>query len=149
MYELLKHAHSGWRWIVLIALVAAIANAFMRRSASEFEAKDKKLALFALIATHLQLVFGLLLYFIGERGFAFTQIEGFMKVPELRFHAVEHIAVMILSVILITVGYSRSKRGADAGARFRSVWLWYGIGLVLMLSRIPWPFQTAYGGGWF
>lgn len=146
--EFLKHAHSGWRWVVLLLLIAAIANAFSKRNNAEFGAGDKKIALFALIASHIQLLFGLVLYFISPRGIGAFQIEGFMKDSFLRFHAIEHVLVMILGIVLITVGFSRSKRATEASAKFKAIWLFYGIGLLLILSRIPWPFQ-AYGAGWF
>lgn len=149
MYEFLKHAHSGWRWVLLLLLLAAIGNAFMKwRSKAPFQDSDRKLALFALIATHIQLVFGLVLYFISPRGMAAFQVEGVMKEAFLRFHAVEHISAMIIGVVLITIGFSRSKRKENDADKFRLVWMLYLAGLVTFLIRIPWPFQS-YGAGWF
>ena len=65
MYEIIQKAHSGWAYLVLITLVIAVVNTLIgRNSKKEFSAKDRKIALFALIATHLQLVFGFFVLFV-------------------------------------------------------------------------------------
>lgn len=52
--EMLKHAHSGLRWILLILLLAAFFQAFMNMKGDK--PYNRKLALFTLISAHLQLV---------------------------------------------------------------------------------------------
>lgn len=149
MYDGLKHAHSGLRWVVLLLLLAAIGNAFMkwRGGKTEFTGGDKKLALFALISVHLQLVIGLALYFMGPYFAALTVDAGaVMKNSGLRFFAVEHISVMIIGIILITIGYSKAKRTEDINKRFKTTFIFYLIGLILILARVPWP--GMYGTGW-
>ncbi|MCI5084142.1 MAG: cytochrome B [Saprospiraceae bacterium] len=145
MYEILKHAHSGLRWLVLAFLVWAIINAFSkRRSGADYTAKDKRPALFGLITTHLQLVLGLILYFISP---LVSFEEGFMKNTITRFYTIEHLSLMLLAIILITVGYSRAKRKSEDKAKFGSIFTFYLIGLILILLAIPWPFR-GLGGGW-
>ena len=61
-----------------------------------------------------------------------------MKDAVMRLYAVEHIAVMLIAITLITIGYSRAKRQPNAGKKFRGLALFYSLGLVLILSRIPW-----------
>jgi predicted acyltransferase len=61
-----------------------------------------------------------------------------MKDSASRLAALEHPLTNLIAIILITVGYSRAKRLKNDRARFRSVFLLYGLGLVLILSRIPW-----------
>jgi len=39
---------------------------------------------------------------------------------------------------VITIGYSRAKKLTESRAKFRSIYMMYAIGLVLILSRIPW-----------
>ncbi|MEL6653039.1 MAG: cytochrome B [Bacteroidota bacterium] len=144
MYTGLVHLHSGLRWIVLILLLIAIVNAALKMNGSqEFTNKDRRWNLFGMVGTHLQLVIGLVLYFISPK-VAF--VEGFMKDEQLRFFAVEHISVMIIGIILITIGYSRAKRLTDSRAKFKTSFWFYLIGLVVILSRIPWP--GTYGAGW-
>ncbi len=143
MYNILKHAHSGLRWILLLALVAAIVTAFQawKRNASY----KKGPSLIALIVTHLQLLLGLVLYFISP---LVNFNEGFMKDTITRFYTVEHLTIMIIAIALITIGYSRAKRKADDAAAGKAVFVFYLIGLLLILLGIPWPFR-GLGAGWF
>ncbi len=144
MYNILKHAHSGLRWLLLAALVYAIIKGFHSwRSGKAFH---KPSALIGLILTHIQLVIGLLLYFIFSPLVNFQ--EGFMKDSITRFYTVEHFVTMLLAVILITIGYSRGKRKAENSAAGKAVFVFYLIGLLLVLLGIPWPFR-GLGAGWF
>ncbi len=146
MYNGLLHAHSGLRWIVLALLVAAIIKAFSGwKGNSQFTEGDRKLALFTLIFTHIQLLLGLWLYFISPK-VAF--VEGFMKDSVLRFYSVEHITLMLIAIILITVGFSAAKRASEDAARFKKIAVYYLIGLLVILAGIPWPFREL-GAGWF
>ena len=145
MYNGLLHAHSGLRWVVLALLLAAIFNAFAKKKNGVWTGKDKKITLFAMIFTHLQLVIGLVLYFISPK-VSFT--EGFMDEPVLRFYAVEHLLTMLAAIVLITLGYSKSKRATNDSKKFSLVATFYLIGLLLILAGIPWPFRIP-GAGWF
>ncbi|MGB0177826.1 MAG: hypothetical protein ACPF9D_11715, partial [Owenweeksia sp.] len=69
---------------------------------------------------------------------AFKNSDELMSNPDYRFYAVEHISVMILAVVLITVGHSRSKKAALATQKFRNLTIFFLLGLILILSRIPW-----------
>jgi hypothetical protein len=67
-----------------------------------------------------------------------------MKETVLRFYLVEHISLMIVAIILITVGYSKAKKAAS----WKPVFTYYLIGLILILASIPWPFRIPVAG-WF
>ncbi|WP_282784591.1 cytochrome B [Phaeodactylibacter xiamenensis] len=144
MYNMLKHAHSGLRWLLLAALIYAIIKGF--QSWRNGKAFNKPSALIGLILTHVQLVIGLLLYFVYSPLVSYG--EGFMKDTITRFYTVEHLVTMLLAIILITIGYSRGKRKADATAAGKAVFVFYLIGLLLILLGIPWPFR-GLGAGWF
>jgi hypothetical protein len=150
MYDFLKHAHSGLRWLVLIFIVVSIVNALMKRGKNtEYTKGDKMPVLLGLIFTHVQLLIGLVLYFITQK-FSFANGMGaLMKDAVGRFYAVEHISLMILAVVLITVGYSKSKRQELASKKHTTVLVFYGIALLLILVSIPWPFRAELGGTWF
>ena len=140
----LQHLHSGIPYIFLpLALIAVIVFWLKSINGSSFGKNDKRLALFTLILSHLQLVFGLVLYFIGPKGFIYTSVEGFMKDAVMRLYAVEHISIMLIAIALITVGYSRAKRNPDSKKKFRGLAIFYSIALVLILSRIPWEAWLA------
>ena len=143
MYNVLRHAHSGLRWVVLALLIAAIIVAYQKMSKKDVD-QAKQPFLFNLIGVHIQTLIGLVLYFISPKvSFA----EGFMSVTELRFYAVEHISMMILAAIVITIGYSKAKR-QEAPQRYKTLFIFNVIGLIIILAAIPWPFR-GLGAGWF
>lgn len=133
MYEGLKHAHAGLRWLVLIALIVAIIQLFSNKS-------NRKVALWSMILIHIQLLIGLVLYFFVS---PITKNLSFdMKDAVQRFYGLEHFVMMVLAAILITAGYSALKKGKSS-----SKWL-YLIGFIVLLAGIPWPFRIP-GVGWF
>jgi hypothetical protein len=140
MYTGLLHTHRLFAYLFLIAAVAAVGMALQGwiSKRPQQNAWDRRTALFALIFGHLQLLFGLAMYFVGPWfNQLTTNTAEVMKNADLRWFAVEHILVNLIGIALITVGYSKSKKQADAQAFFIRTW-WMGIGLLLILSRIPW-----------
>ncbi|NIJ55892.1 cytochrome B [Dyadobacter arcticus] len=136
----LLRAHSGLRYVVLGLLIAAIFVAYSNWKSGKDG--DSKIYLFALIATHTQLLIGLVLYFMSPK-VDFKQL----KVDVFRFYSIEHVLMMVIAIVLITIGRSRSKKmvGAD---KHRTVLYFYGMALVIILVAIPWPFRNL-GSGWF
>jgi VIT1/CCC1 family predicted Fe2+/Mn2+ transporter len=66
MYTGLKHLHSTWAYIVLaLLIISTIVFLAGWLGKKPFGKTQKKLGLFSLIAMHLQLVFGLILYFVS------------------------------------------------------------------------------------
>ncbi|MBF4983062.1 hypothetical protein FNJ87_01480, partial [Nonlabens mediterrranea] len=58
--EIIKHAHSGWAYIVVIVLGLATINSLIGYfTKKEFGNRDFSLALGGLIVTHIQLLIGL------------------------------------------------------------------------------------------
>jgi len=147
LYTAIKHSHSGLRWVVLVLLVAAIVKAFgKRRGGSVYPGKDK-LALFAMISVHVQLILGLLLYLWLS---PLVSFEGNVMGDSLqRFYTVEHLTGMLIGIALVTIGYSKAKRQAELNAGWKSISLWYFLGLLLILISIPWPFREGLNGAWF
>ncbi|MFZ9586249.1 MAG: hypothetical protein ACO29U_01505 [Crocinitomicaceae bacterium] len=144
MNSILTHAHSGLRWVAIILLLLAIVNAF---TAKTFEKKHKMINLFTMITLHTQLIIGFIQYFVSSGKVSF--VEGWMKEATFRFYGMEHLAGMLVAIILITLGYSKSKRGTTDAEKFKPIKLFYLIGFILILASIPWPFRTALGGSWF
>ncbi|THH39363.1 cytochrome B [Neolewinella litorea] len=147
LYTAVQHAHSGLRWVVLILLIAAIGRALSRRKGGTVYPGKDKLALFGLISVHIQLLLGLALYLWLS---PYVRFEGdIMGDPQLRFYTVEHFAGMIIAIILITIGYSRAKRQAELNKGWKTIALFYSIGLLIILLSIPWPWREGLMGGWF
>ena len=144
----IKHAHSGLRWILLILLILAVANAFMGwRNKKTYTDKDKKIHLFAMIFIHIQVLIGFISYYLNLGGK--VNFGGMKGNPVIRFFTVEHMSMMLLAVIIITIGFSRAKKIEEASLRFRLIFITYLIGLLLILAGIPWPFRPALGACWF
>ena len=136
MYDFIQKLHSGWAYLVLLLLVIAFVNSALGFfSKKEFTAKDRKIALFALAATHLQIVIGFILYFVSPIGFSGL---GDMKNPALRLTSLEHPLLNTIAIVLITVGWVKHKKALDNQTKFKLITLFYGIGLLLIVSRIPW-----------
>jgi hypothetical protein len=140
MYYFFQKFHSGWAYLALLLLVIAVVNSIIGWcSKKEFMPKDRKIALFGLIAIHTQLLVGMFLYFLSPNGFSSL---GQMSNPELRLTSLEHPLINMIAIILITIGWSKHKKLTTSETKFKTVSIFYGLGLVLILSRIPW-------GMWF
>lgn len=126
MYQILKSAHSGWRYIVLILLLLAFVQALAGWLGKKpYTEGNRKLNLFTLISVHIQVLFGLVLYFISP-----------LVEAGIKYWKMEHIGMMVFAAILVTVGNARSKRGDDAGAKHRAIALYFGLALILIISAI-------------
>jgi heme A synthase len=138
---MIKMLHSGWAYITLIILIFAVVNALIGlTSKKEFKDKDLRVSLFTLIVAHLQLIIGFIAYFLSAQ-FAFVLDNGMgaaMKEPDIRLFIVEHPLMMILAITVITIGFSKHKKQTTDNGKFKTIALYYGIGLIFVLSRIPW-----------
>lgn len=142
MYTVLLFLHSYWAYLVLFILSMATFNALIGYFAKkEYNPKDFRISLFALIVSHLQLLLGIVLYFfspLGLKSIANNGMGAVMRDSVLRLNAIEHPIVMILVVVFITMGYSKHKKKLVSTPKFKVLAILYSIALVLMLSRIPW-----------
>ena len=138
--EIIVRAHSGLRYVVLGLLIAAIFVAYGKWN-QKAEATSK-VYLFALISVHVQLLLGFALYFWSPK-VNFSLI----KDKFYRFYSVEHLTGMLIAIVLITIGYSLAKRTLNA-SKHRKILIYYGVGLLLILVSIPWPFRNL-GAGWY
>lgn len=136
MYTFVQKFHSGWAYLALLLLVIAVVNALIgMTSKREFTSKDRKIALAGLIGAHVQLLVGLILYFVSPLGSASL---GNMKDAAVRLTSLEHPLINIIAIALITIGWSKHKKAMTSEAKFKSITMFYGIGLLLILIRIPW-----------
>jgi hypothetical protein len=123
--------------LLLLAVLNALRGIF---STKTFASNDLRVSLFALIFSHIQLVIGLVLYFVSP-WFAFWSdlgVGGVMKNSEARLYLVEHPFTNIIALFLITLGWSLHKRQTEDKKKFLRLGVFYGLGLLLLLSRIPW-----------
>ena len=137
---MMKTIHSYWAYLVLIVLIFAVINAIIGLTQKkEFTHKDFRLGLFTLITTHIQLLIGLGWYFASPWFKALTSNGGeVMKDSGARLLAVEHPIMMILAIVLITMGWSKHKNEVKSESKFKKFAIFYGLALIIILSRIPW-----------
>jgi len=130
----MKHLHSTLAVILLVALVISIVIT----AVNYFKANpyNRKIALLGLISAHLQMVIGIIYYFSLKYHTMFS--SGVMKNPDMRLKLIEHPLTMLIGIVLITIGYSKAKRATESYAANRTVFIMYTIGLILVLSRLPW-----------
>lgn len=145
MYETIQTIHSYLAYIVLAILILAVLNAISGWLGNKMftPEKDFRLSLFALILSHLMLVIGLILFFMSPSGLNAIQELGMGGLNTAsRLLAVEHPFTNIIAIVLITIGWSRHKKFIEGKKKFKSIAIFYGLGLLLILSRIPY-------GQWF
>lgn len=138
MYTGLLHLHSYFAYILFAALVFSLVYILMAYiNKQPFTDKHRKIALIGFIASHVQMLFGLILYFVSPLGI--SNISGeVMKDSQLRLYAIEHPLTMLIGVVLITIGYSKAKKLTDSNQRYKKILIFYTIGIILILFRIPW-----------
>jgi uncharacterized protein YacL len=146
LHTILKHSHSGLRWILILLFIFALIGLFRVafRGKSCFST-TRKIALATLILAHIQLIIGLILYFISPL-VVFSGESMSNKV--MRFYLVEHISLMLIAIILVTIGYSQAKKISDEIRGFKKLFTYYLIAFILILVSIPWPFREL-GAAWF
>jgi hypothetical protein len=145
----LVHLHSVLRWILLILLVFSIFKSYSGwKSKKIFTDNDRKTWLFTMITAHVTLLLGLYQWIAGRIGMITTTMpEGtsFMKDKLYRFFWMEHPLLMILSIILITLGYGMSKKSVHDELKYKKAFQYFLIALILILIGIPWPFREIIG----
>ena len=136
--DTLQFLHSKWAYLVLVVLVLATLNALIKFFGDkEFDAKDFRISLFALITMHIQLLLGIILWF-SKGYFDEIGVGEVMKNGAIRKLAVEHPTTMIIAVALVTIGYSKHKKKLVSKPKFKVLATFYTIALALVLYMIPW-----------
>lgn len=138
MYIGFKHLHSFLAYVLLAAIIFSLVYAIIKFvKQANFNEKVRKVTLIGFIAAHLQLLIGLILYFVSPWGFASLSGD-VMQDSFARLLSIEHPLTMIIGIVLISVGYIKAKKPGDDARRFKTIILFYTLGLIFILSRIPW-----------
>jgi hypothetical protein len=101
----------------------------------------------------LMLLIGLALWYFGPRGYKTIESIGMsaaMKNPVERFFAVEHLAGMLIAIILLHIGKAQGRKAISDRAKHRRTLLFYLLALLIIIISIPWPFrQIGAGSRWY
>jgi hypothetical protein len=139
MYSIILQAH---HWIAFIALAflayATINGAIGSNSEKAFDDSHRKINLFALISTHTMLLLGIILLIISPVAQnAFADMGAAMKDGAVRKSVVEHPFANIIAAVLATIGNAKSKKAIGNGRKFKVSMIYFGLALLLILSRLP------------
>ena len=142
MYQTVQFIHSYWAYLVIIMLsIASISAIIGWVSGKEYSAGNFRISLFTLIVSHIQLLIGIVLFFVSDKTVWFNDqvsVSEIMSDDTLRMYNLEHPLMMIIAIALITIGYSKHKKKLTSTPKFKTLAIFYTIALVVLLSRIPW-----------
>jgi magnesium-transporting ATPase (P-type) len=143
-YGIFKYLHSGLRFVVLILILLAIIQAFMGwMGKKSYTEGNRKINLFAMISAHTQLLIGFVLYFLSPnvKDFSKTTMHDF----DARYWTLEHWAMMLFAIALITFGYMRSKKTAAPNDKHRAIALYYVLAVVVIVAAIIQSHRPMFG----
>ena len=128
----LFHAHSHWRYIVivtiLITLIRLLMSTVKRINSNEnlWTKSHKTLCLLSIIAVDIQLLTGVILWLlrVANGGIA-----------SLGRRLWEHPFIMILGVVFLHIAYKQAKK-APEDKKLTLVTIWYASGAFLLFAGI-------------
>lgn len=142
MYIGFKHLHSGLAYLVVLLLIISIVNSLLGLTGKRnFKDRDLRIPLFTLILSHIQLLVGIGIFFVSPLVQWFNErkeVGDIMKNSTDRLFSLEHPLMMIIGIIFITIGFSKHKKVESDSGKFKTLFIFYSIGLILILGRIPW-----------
>ena len=127
MYSTIKMLHSYWAYLVVIILFVAVINALIGLAGKkDYGPKDLRVSLFTLIVSHIQLLLGLILYFVSPMFELWSSMGSeVMKTASVRLYLVEHPLINIIAIVLITIGYSKHKTKLTSSPKFKTILIFY------------------------
>jgi len=134
-YSLFKYLHSGFRYVVLVLILVAIIQALVGYTGKKpYTDGNRKINLFAMISAHTQLLIGIVLYFLSPYVIDFSKAT--MQDSEARYWTVEHWAMMVFAIALITFGHIRSKKATLPEAKHRAILMYYTLAVIVIVAAI-------------
>lgn len=143
MYLNFLTVHSIFRWLVLLSLLFAIYRGFKGwKGNKSFSKFDNSVRHWTATIAHLQLMIGIWLYFISPLvAYFFNDFSEAVHNRNVRFFGMEHNTMMLMAILIISIGSAKAKRKPTDLGKFKTMAMWYTVGLVLILANIPWSFS--------
>jgi hypothetical protein len=141
VYTTVLTIHSWLRWVTLLLAVAATVNALRPHKGRITPLPGRWWDTLLMLAVDLQVLIGILLYF-GLSPFtrlAIQDIGTAMRVPAMRFWAIEHAAGMAAAVVLVRTGRVLAMNAASADSARRRRLICFAVATLLMIAVTPWP----------
>lgn len=143
MYPFILATHNIIRWVVVIAGILAVGRALVGwLGKKEWIKQDRMLGIIFTSSVDIQLLLGLLLYFVysswGVKAILNQGMSFVMGESEYRFFAIEHVFYMVLALVFAHLGSALPKKVDNDPAKFKRAALWFSFALLLILAGIPW-----------
>lgn len=143
MYIIVLVIHSWFRWILLASLLFAIYRSyrgwFRNKAFTPFENTVRHVTA---TISHIQFLIGVLLYFVSPVvDYFLNNISTAIHQREIRFFGMEHITMMFLAIALLTVGSSSAKRKRTDKEKFKTIAIFFTLGLLIIFFSVPWAFS--------
>lgn len=141
MYRWLLIAHGTWRWVVILAGVAATASALhalLRRLS--WQPLSALLGRLFGISVDVQVLLGAALYLVfSPITTVAMRVNGAAQVgSDIQFIGVTHALIMLGTLVAVHLSAVFIRRGAGDRQRLRRSALCYGLTLCLLLAGVPW-----------
>jgi hypothetical protein len=143
MYPILLTLHSWFRWLVLAGLLYALYRAYSGwLKGSLFSTSDNFIRHTTATIVHIQFMLGLALYFFSPIvSYFLANFRSAIHEPHIRFFGMEHITMMFIAVSIISMGSVKANNKKSDKDKFRTIAIWYSVGLLIILLSIPWEFS--------
>ncbi len=145
MDAVLLFLHAWLRWLLLLLLLIALYRAFQRRSDPQWYPFDQRVIQWIAIIATIQLLLGVTLYlfFSPSVSHALANPAVAMRTSHLRFWMVEHPTMMLLVIGIAHWQRAKVQRYEDATAKRKTIRLWSGIMVILLLAGTPFPWTAS------
>lgn len=141
MYPFLLALHNILRWVVVItALYALFRSLSGFLGNNSWTGADRKAGMFFSMSLDVQLLVGLILYFIFSplsKQFLANMGDA-MSNAELRFFGMEHLVLMLVAVMLAHIGNASGKKDIPDKDKFKRASLFFTLAVVAIVLGTPW-----------
>lgn len=143
MLNTLLFFHSMVRWAVLGTLLYSIYRSYTGYTQKLIFTKgDDSLRHWTATTAHIQLMLGIVLYTQSPNTkFSLHAIGTNGQLTQPFFFGVLHLLLMVSAIVIITIGSAMAKRKTTNGEKFKTMLIWFGVALLVILIAIPWPFS--------
>ncbi|MBC8046219.1 MAG: hypothetical protein H7Y00_05440 [Fimbriimonadaceae bacterium] len=149
LYAISLSIHSVLRYFVLIFLIYAIVTS-RKTWKSTNGLFNKKPAFFSMITIDIMFLVGVYMWGVNFLNVTsnFENSKRLIKAPyDIRFQLFDHPIMMTIAIILVHIGYARSKKAASDQLKGKNIFIFYLIALIIIIVAIPWPFLHR-GASW-
>lgn len=137
MYLFFQKFHSGWAYLVLLAVALLFVFTFYHfLKKTKTNTSFKRLLSFSLVFLYIQMIVGIILYFVSPilTGSMAKGMATVMKDATIRLYLIEHPFMMVIGMLLMTIAYYAIKKSHTVNWK---IFLLIAFSFLSIASRIP------------